>query len=289
MTTLSRVTLAIVILVLAGAPASGVRRAAMAETGMTIETYGAITIPREALPRGDVTVSFVHEIIPPGVSFDLPSGAPTRAADATVQLTGTALVTWGSKIYLVHPDGSEETIPAGTPAMIHAGDRFMVTDAVPAKTIAVVGTTPVEWLDLYLADGVYPEDPFWTTYRPPEEYQALVIGKLTPYQWLVSGLGAHDLSVTFRRITLPPGAATTVTPADPPVLRAVQTGQLTWSFTRTSPDPVSAHPVLCAPGTVIPWLPLEAGEEIQLTNGHSEPVELLEAVLHSVPNADSTT
>jgi hypothetical protein len=286
MTRLFRFLSALAVLVLLRSPDRAMATERTTDTGVMIESLGTVIIPREALPKGDVTVSFVDETIPAGVSFDLPSGAPTRAADATVQLAGTVRVTWGSPIHVDHPDGTVEEIPADTPVTFHAGDRFMVADAMSARAITVVGTTTVEWLDLYLADGVYPDDPFWTTHRPPAEYHARLIGKLAPYDWFVSGLGAHDLSVTFQRTTLAPSAIIALTSVDQLVLRTVEAGRLTWAFSRTGVNPVSAHPVLCEAGTVIPWLTLRTGERITLANQEAEPVVLVEAILRSIPDTD---
>jgi hypothetical protein len=257
-------------------------RAGGESTGVTIESLGNLVIPQAALPTGEVSVSFVYETIPAGVSFDLPSGAPTIAADATVQLTGTVELTWGATLHLIRADGTELEIAPGTPVIVNAGDRFMVADAVPAKKINVLGSTTVEWLDLYLADGTYPEDPFWVTYLPPEEYHARVIGKLTPYEWLVSGLGAADLNITFQRTTFSERSRFNFTHVDPLILSTVETGTVVWSFTRTGVNPVAAHPVECVEGTVIPWLPLDPQEHITLTNSQPQPATLLQVVLSPI-------
>jgi hypothetical protein len=64
MTKLIRFLSALVVLVLLVSPDRGTAAGTTTGAGVAIEALGTVIIPRDALPHGDVTVSFVYETIP---------------------------------------------------------------------------------------------------------------------------------------------------------------------------------------------------------------------------------
>ncbi|MGH2616735.1 MAG: hypothetical protein ACRDJC_15990 [Thermomicrobiales bacterium] len=254
-----------------------------AASAITKEIMFRHTFPRDALPPAPARAVFYRLTLPPGANLPVLVG-PFCGCPGETLLPGVGVEVVEVGAYTLRL-GAQLEVRRATPGGVQP-----TVEQIPADSDATLGPGDV---------AVYPDYAATGEIRSGDDDPAVVVGLAivsetksgTPAPALPSGVIADELSraipsdleklppgpvtVTLRRVTLPPGAAPA--PYELPGLQAidVQAGQIGIAYTLPGETTPSRPATVYHAGQTAPFLPLQVGTKIAMTNSGDEPAELL--------------
>jgi hypothetical protein len=236
--------------------------------GVIVEELGTVVVPAEFVPDEHVAW-FGRETIPAGET------APIVACDATSigagALIGGQNTQTGRHIQEVwRSDGTHEVIDSRDAITFAVGDVYWLREGGSGGTSVSDGPDDAVTLIAGFGDSSACE-----TNEVPPGYRVDTIGSFGPSVWDEAGLGDGPLAVTFRRVTLDPGASMETTDDRYPVMRGFDTGQLVRQYIDAATGEEISLDGMSGPSPV-QWTPLKEGEILVLTNEGNAPLVLVE-------------
>jgi hypothetical protein len=194
--------------------------------------------------------------------------------EAYVVLEGTYTVQVDGPVRIIRADGTTEDLAPGTEVLVGPGEAWIDLDLTAAATFRNAGSTPA----VFVGVG------FWAqagtmnrgTTDPPGSVDGMATS-LSPDDWAQAG----PLTVTLRRVTLPPGASEPPSAEPLPILRFVEQGQLTREIVQVGTPSASAAPLVFRAGNWVSWGELGANKQARVVNDEEEPLIFLELTITS--------
>ena len=234
-------------------------------TAITTETLAEITLPAASLPPSPAVVDVWLATLRPGEQLGFETGASPPSIVADVVLSGELKVLSEGRLQILRAAGRED-VPANTVVTIHPDETVIYVDNQAAQTFR---NTSREMLTA-LSFGVF-------SAAPPSTFTE---GEVSQEDWARSGLAGQDLTVSVKRLTVPPqGSLPAFTPdVQTPRIFVVAEGAAQWAII----PPGGATPTASYPlkrGETLGFRTLATGEQLQLRNAEDQPLVLLQVTL----------
>jgi hypothetical protein len=248
---------------------TGSGRATPASPGAEIatESLATIQLPASTIPASPAIVDVWLATLSPGQQIGFATGASPPSIVADVVLSGELMVLSEGRVRVQRAAEIEEVAP-NTVVTIHPGEAVIYVDNQAEQTFRNPSRSPLTAISF----GVY-------SAAPPSTFTA---GPVSQEDWERSGLAGHDLTVTVERLTVPPRAQL---PAFVPDARAPRVFVVAEGVAQSAiVTPAGATRPMAerfAPGQVIRFMTLGAGERLQLRNTEDQPLVLLQVTVHA--------